>query len=160
MSEQIQNESQRCGPMWTDVNMGAVSLTELQGMPGANEPVDDCGSSLHGAEFMEIKHMASPHYERLMTQVVPVPWLAQREEATYMNVMKAANEPRVETYRQLELSAPIENYGQVENFENYEQVGNSEQIEGFGGGGYDLFFKVLLVICLLAFIYYIMKEMK
>lgn len=142
----MSDQSQTCAPMWDDVNQGAVSLTELQGMPGADEYVEFCGSGFNGAEFMEIKHMASPHYERLMSQVVPAPWLGQPGEVSYMNRVKMNNEAPSETYRQLKLSTlPNENYGTV---------------EGFGGDNFNIIFKVLLLLCLLVFIYYIMNEMK
>ncbi|ARF09725.1 hypothetical protein Indivirus_2_104 [Indivirus ILV1] len=135
-----------CSPMWTNVNIGSVSLTELQGLPGADEPVHECGSTFQGAEFMQIKHMQPPHYERLVSDVATVPWLAQNEEATFMNREKAANEHKVESYTQLQLaSIPSDNH---------------MKIEGFGSDGFDLILKALLVICLVAFIYYIMKEVK
>ncbi len=135
-----------CAPAWTNAHIGSVSLTELEGLPGAPEPVNDCGSTFHGAKFMKVKYMYTPYYERLVSEIVPVPWIAEPEEATFMNRQKAANEPPVQTYAQLQLSAiPADNY---------------ETVEGFGQGGYDLFFKVLLVLLLLAFVYYIVREMK
>lgn len=143
---QEQPQPHVCAPMWTSANIGSVSLTDLEGLPGAPEPVTDCGSTFHGAKFMKIKHMYTPHYERLVSEIVPVPWIAEQEEATFMNRQKAANEPPVATYTQLQLSAiPAD---------------NNKKVEGFGLGEYDLFFKVLLVLLLLVFVYYIVREMK
>lgn len=158
MPQQVQQPmpeqpSQVCGPMWSEGPMYSVSLTNLGNFHGAPEPVHECGSTLQGAKFMKVKHMYSPRYERLVTEIMPVPWIAEPDEATFLNRIKAANEPKVETYKRLHLEAmPDNNYGsfQTEGFSS----------EGFGTGGYDLFFKVLLIICLLAFIYYVSKEMK
>lgn len=122
-----------------------VSLTELEGMPGADEQVHECGSTLGGATFMEVRDRAyNPNYERIMEKVMPVPWLAEPQEATFMNREKAANEPKVETYRQLELSAiPGDNYGTFVS-------------EGFGEG-YSVWFKIFLLLLLVALIYYVVK---
>jgi hypothetical protein len=144
------DDSMTCALDWTpgaDIKTGGtqkVSLTDLDGMDGSM-PVDTKEGSVYGAEFMPVE-MHTPYYEKMLTTTVEVPWLAEPEEESYMNRLKEMNEPHVQTYRELKLSPVSDNVHQT--------------VEGFGYTDYVLFFKVLLIVFLMVFIYRLMKTMK
>lgn len=158
------DDSVTCALGWTqdystNPQVPQPSLTELGGLEGA-VPLDTIEGSVYGAEFMPVD-MHTPYYEKMLTTTVAVPWLAQNEEATYMNRLKELNEPPVQTYRDLKLSSiPQEIHAGLEGF-NDGLEGFDTSIEGFNAGqNYDLFFKALMILFLLFFIYYLMKQIK
>ena len=127
----------------------ATSLTHLGGLEGSIPPNKEDGS-IYGAKFMPVT-MHTPYYERMTTQTVNVPWLAQDMEKTFMNQTKVLDEPEIKAYRELKLSnVPQQMY------ENVEKTG--ETIEGFGENTQGLIFKILCVVFLIALIYFLMKE--
>ena len=147
-------DNNTCEQPWTmDVVKNAPiekpSLMELGNLEGT-EPIDHIEGILYGAEFMPVD-MHTPYYEKMLTATVDVPWTAQPEEVTYMNRLKEMNEPPVLSYQDLKLSSINQNTN--EKFEGF-----GESIEGFGEGSYDLVFKALLILFLLFFIYYLMKQ--
>jgi hypothetical protein len=94
---------------------------------------------IQGAEFVSIDDMlCTPYFQTTVTEKVKVPWLAQKEEATYLNRWKAMNEPPVKSYRELRFFAPSQ--------EKYEKV------EGFTGNKSNLF--LILILIIIAFIVY------
>jgi hypothetical protein len=96
-----------------------TALTHLGGLSGAIPSNTDEGS-IYGAAFMPVKADNPPWYEVWSDDIVIAPWLAQRQEATYMNRTKVLNEPPVETYKELILS-PIPQ----EKYEKYEPIINT-----------------------------------
>lgn len=124
----------------------ATSLTHLGGLEGVVDTNTD-DRSVYGAEFMPVE-MHTPYYERMLTETVKVPWLAQDMERTFMNRTKVLNEPPVQTYKELKLSSIPQ--------QNYEQV--PEQVEGFGENTQNLVFKILCVAFLIVLIYFLLKE--
>lgn len=146
----LEESTNTCDKPWTmdvvkNAPLSEPSFTSLGGLEGAS-PADTIEGVLYGAEFMPVD-MHTPYYERMIHTTVDVPWTAQPEEVTYMNKLKEMNEPPVLTYQDLKLSSIPQN-----TYEKY------EGIEGFGEGTYDFVFKGLLILFLVFFIYYLMKQ--
>jgi hypothetical protein len=95
------------------------SLTHLFNLTGASE-LSDTPNIYHdtnyGSEFREI-HPHKSYYETIVSQRVDPRWSGQGMEASYMNRLKAMNEPEVKAYRDLQLS-PIPN----QQYESYEPI--------------------------------------
>ena len=96
------------------------SLTHLGGLSGApdNSYIGDShdSDSNYGAEFKYI-NIKSPYYEPIISQRVSPGWLAEKQEQTFMNILKAKNEPPVKTYADLKLSSIPD-----QQYETYEPV--------------------------------------
>ena len=80
-----------------DNKQDTTSLTHLNGLEGSI-PIDE--KSLYGAEFMPVD-IHTPYYERMTTETVEVPWLAQWQEQTFMNRTKVLNERPVKEYQEI-----------------------------------------------------------
>ncbi|AYV77113.1 MAG: hypothetical protein Barrevirus13_2 [Barrevirus sp.] len=106
-------------------NIPALSLTDLGGLPGADEDLDETGSTFHVSDFLELK------------DIEPMP-MPQQEQPLYLN-----------NYQQTYTKMPIETFSSPD-----------PTTKGFGDDNYNLVFKLLLILCLIAFIYYILKEMR
>jgi hypothetical protein len=121
-----------------------TSLTAIGNISGA-VPQNTEEGSIYGAEFMPAI-MHTPYYDRMTTETVSVPWLAESNEQTFMNRTKELNEPIVKDYRELVTrSIPQEQYASVEDF--------STDTPNY-------YFKVLCIVFLVFIIYLIIKEMK
>ena len=116
-----------------------------------------------GAQFKDINCKRDPHhYEKVETVTQVAPWnpIAIAHEATYMNRIKALNEPPVETYRELELSSvPADNYEEYEPmiYTEEEPVSNPylvcpNRIEGFSNKENNDY-KWSIILCILITIY-------
>lgn len=119
-----------------------TSLTHIGGLEGnSNEEV------VYGAEYMQTD-IKTPYYERMVTESVEAPWLAQGMEATYMNRTKELNEKIPDLNFKI-MSIPNKQYEDVDG------------IEGFGKSDTQhLFFKILCAMFLIVLIYFLMKEIK
>ena len=120
-----------------------TSVDHLDGLAGVS---DKDQYDLYGAAFMTIDDMHTPYYDRMITQVQNRPWFGQNMETTYMNNTKILNEDPVMTYKELRLSDIDSN--------------NYETIENFGENTQNLVFKMLFIIFVIAFICYILKQIK
>ena len=85
----------------------------------------------YGAEINDVN--AKPNYfERVYSNIVLAPWLAERYEYTYMNRTKVLNEPPIQTYKEIRLhSIPQDKYSFVVK-------------EGFGNKNIEI---ILFFIC-------------
>jgi len=94
------------------INRG--SLTQLGSLSGA--PTDK--NSINGASFKVVNY-DTPHYEKIVTERVIAPWLAQNQERTFMNRIKEKNQDEVKTYANYKLY-PIPD----QKYETYEPIIN------------------------------------
>ena len=119
-----------------------TSLTKLDGLEGSYE------EDVYGAEFQNVDGVLhTPYYDRFLTQRVAVPWLAQKQEATYMNRTKELNEEPYKSYRELRFSPiPSEKHGKA-NLESFD-------------AGQEWIFKIISLILIVFVIYRIMIEIK
>lgn len=120
-------------------NMPPLSFTHLGGLEGAP---DTCEGNIYGAQFMSAD-MKTPYYERTISTNVKVPWLAQSEEATYMNRTKPLNEDPVLTYKELKLKSIPNDYSYIEQF--------GENTQNF-------VFKILTILFIILLIYYLLTK--
>lgn len=93
-------------------NRSVTSLGNLSGIV----PLDTDEGSSYGASFAPAIGN-TPYYESMVTETVDAPWLAQPQEATFLNRTTVPNKPEVETYKNLKLS-PIPQ----QKYETYEPV--------------------------------------
>ncbi len=95
--------------------MYGTSLTHLGNLSGN---MDDTNST-YGAEFTTAKEI-TPYYERMIHYTDQKPWKNQNIDKTYMNYYKRMNEPKVESYKELNFT-PIsqDNYEFVKNMGDY-----------------------------------------
>lgn len=106
-----------------------VSLSKIGPISGAEEY-----NPLKGATF-ETQGPVFNTYTWYMSRRLPVPWLAQRAEALYLNRIKARSEPPVMTYREIILGPISQNMNPI--------------IEGFdrnGSGIWGLVFFMMIII--------------
>jgi hypothetical protein len=143
-------ESLTCSPGIVnpgDGNVLNVSLTDLNGLDGTM-PYDTAKGSVYGAEFMPVE-MHTPYYRSMLTATVDVPWLAEPEEASYLNRTKEMNEPHVQTYKELKLNPVNQNTRElIEDF----------GLNGLGRMNYVLFLKIILIIVLFCWIYKLTRQ--
>jgi|688.fasta_scaffold519582_1 hypothetical protein len=145
MENNIKESTQEPVTDWNaNENNFKTSLTDIIGLEGAVEN-NAYDGSINGTEFMPV-NMHTPYYERVITQTVSVPWLAQDMEKTYMNRTKEFNEPPVETYKELKLS----------NLSGQQY----ENVENFGENTSNLTFKILCFIFLVMLVIYLVKQIK
>ena len=103
-----------------DESDNGASLTHLGGLSGAPAlpTVDSYGggglysSGIYGAQFKTI-HKPTPYYDRNIPVTIVAPWLAQKQEATFMNRIKEKQEPPVKTYKDLKLSSIPDNMNEI-----------------------------------------------
>lgn len=89
-----------------------TSLTDLGNLQG----YDYDGSKTYGAEINDIE-ITPKFYEKTETKFLKRPWLAESAEVTFMNNTKLLNEPPVQTYKDIQLTAiPQQKYESVEPF--------------------------------------------
>jgi hypothetical protein len=138
------------------------SLTHLGSLSGASH-VDNARSfkfgdrepvTTYGAQFKTVDY-DTPYYEYMTHGTVEPPWLAQHQEGTFLNNIKALNEPPVETYKHLKLDSISS-----QKFKPYESILN-EQVKEVEGFGMPLFvekninniMKIIIVSVFIIFIY-------
>lgn len=124
-----------------------MSLNNLGCLAGSI-PYSEAGEgTANGAEFKSVKTL-TPYYERTNSYIVIAPWLAQKEEATFLNRLKLRNEPPVKTYKELEFrSIPQQKYM------------NYRPPEGFGAmETQDYGFKILICLCIIFLIFLLLKN--
>lgn len=121
---------------------GMTSLTKIDGLDGADE------KDVYGAQFQNVEGVLhTPFYDRVITQKVKVPWLAEPQEATYMNRTKELNEEPYKSYRELRYQAiPAEN----NSFINPE----------FFGPGKEWIFKLLSLALIIVAVYFIITKLR
>ncbi len=95
------------------------------------------------AEFMPVT-IHTPYYEKMITQPVSVPWLAQRMEKTYMNNTKVLNEDPVVLYKQLSLK----------------HVRNDDYLEFFEDDGKNIMFKSMFFVFLLLILIHVLSKIR
>lgn len=99
------------------------ALTSLDNIRGYTPKYsgNNMENSVYGASFKEVPRIPE-YYEKLDTYTIIPPWLAKKQEKTFMNNTKRLNEEPVKTYKELEYQ-PIDD----EIHDAYEQV-----IYGYG----------------------------
>lgn len=120
-----------------------TSLTQLNGLKGT-----EMDNGVYGSEFMHVTDMHTPYYDRMTTETVEVPWQAELQERTFMNVTKELNQRPFATYQQIK-TGPIP-----------QEIHEKVAIEGFGEDTQNLMFKVVCIIILIYFIYRLINQMK
>ena len=158
-------------------NMMNISLTELDGMPGADEDMKSCGSSIDAADYMMVQPMfvqgetnmyrsgqemnyMQPTQTDMMNKSMNMPMGMQEqyghESFTLPNFDNMFNG--------LKSHLPMQPYRmpiQTVSVQPIQPVTNTTYpVERFDGDNYDMFFKILLVVFLIVFIYYLVREMK
>ena len=110
--------SAKLNKLYNYLNNDRTSLTHLGRLSGAPDTnyneMSSYGGNNYGASFKQI-NKEKPYFHVLLKEKVIAPWLAQKQEATFMNRTKVKNEPEVKTYADLELT-PISDL----NYEKYE----------------------------------------
>lgn len=141
-----------------------VSLTDIDGISGASEYVDrvyPLGGDIQGAQINDvIRYRVTPQcgkmpYEKDITYKHVAPWWGQPMEGTFLNALKAANEPEVKTYRDLKLTPISTQKSQTYVPMIYTQKDNSiadRRTEGFHGMRGN---RILLWIIVLLLVWYI-----
>ena len=129
--------------------------TKTYNVQGVQESSNDY---VYGAAFREVKTY-TPYYQRVIKECVNVPWLAKNEEIQFMNRYKAANEPPVVSYKDLELSSvPYTNYENVPKSYYFDpNILSIEGFEGFSENTHFYIFKLLLIILLIVLICNLIK---
>lgn len=96
------NPPVRCG--CSKMQRYPIYNTDLGNIGGMEE------QSIYGAQI-DTNQLKPSYFEKSYTEVVEAPWLAQKQEWTYMNRTKPLNEAPVETYKTLKLSSiPSQKY--------------------------------------------------
>jgi len=149
-----------------------TSLTSIGDISG-NLPINTGNNSdnpVYGASFKEVPRIPK-YYEKLQSYTIVPPWLAKKQEKTFMNNIKRLNEDPVKTYKELEY-VPIDN----EIHDAYEQViygyGDNyigqipkprpvTQLEGFSPMDYipkfGYLINLFILFCVILIIYYVIN---
>lgn len=109
-------------------NAPSNALTSLDDILGHTPQYtgNNMDNSVYGAEFKERPRIPQ-YYERIDQYTIVPPWLAKKQEKTFMNNIKRLNEDPVKTYKELEYTSVDDNVHDA-----YEQViyGYGEDIIG------------------------------
>ena len=122
--------------------INSTSLTKIDGLDGADEE-DVYGSELQNVDGV----LHTPFYDRFLTTRATVPWLAEKQEWTFLNRTKPLNEQPYKSYRELRLNPiPSSNYGAA-NLEHFDI-------------GQNWIFKLFSLIIIIFVVYRLMVEIK
>ncbi len=143
------------------VHENRSSLTHLNGLSGVESDMSTYNNNMVGAEFKIVDYIRPNYirngYEKTEEVIVKPPWTAEFQEKTFMNEIKARNEPPVPTYRDLKLS-PIP----TQRHETYVPI--IYRVEGFDGtdrqSQFVMLIKLLIVIATICLVYFMIKDRK
>jgi len=125
-----------------DQKLDNTSLTKLNGLEGADE------EDVYGSEFQNVDGVLhTPFYERMFTTRQTAPWLAEKQEYTYMNRTKAKNEEPYKSYRELRFKPIPSGKCGPANLEHFDI-------------GQEWVFKIISLIIIIFVIYRLMIEIK
>jgi hypothetical protein len=130
--------------------MSCNSLTSIGPYSGYNDEIDHT----HGAMIERVPYRRPKYYEVITSETVEAPWLAQKQEATYMNRTKVLNEEPIFEYDELKLSEiPQDNYERYDKEMDYKvPTGPQLYVEKFDGKNKFNYFSFIMLILIVSFI--------
>ena len=130
-----------------------TSITSLGNLSGTVPKDTDEGSGNGSRLAPAIGH--TPYYEAMIKETAEVPWLAQPEEATFLNRTVVFNKMPIEHYANPEDNAGAETEGPIKVKEGEISITAPEEDRGYM---YKCFTNIMCALIAFLIIYFIIKS--